>query len=317
MLIELIVMLSVPIPCTPTSRSLNGMSPHPSHLPILASLTIYPLLLRLFSGPSPTPTRFSKAIKGTSTIHSTLTTILALYFSHSQQWRPSSPPLVSSRSQSAIAGKGGYPDDSHNPLISARSEFGNAITGFEAGYLLQDTFALLYLARRQGGPRWAKKLDKTLVTHHITIGTALLVLHYYIARGCEAGIVVIVQFLLMNASTPILNIRWYLRNFARDRRKSILAADGAFVVAFFLARMWLVGKILGDYGAFHGWNAWEAYRYGLRVPCKVGTGALLVANTSWWVQLVVNTLGRSKIFTMGGQVRLFSTALVEMDCMRC
>jgi len=272
-----------------------------SHLTIAASATIYPLLLRLFSGPSPTLPRFSKAIKGTSTIHSTLTTLLALYFLHNQQWRASSPPPVSTRLQDAIAGKGGYPDDSHNPLISARSDFGNVITALEAGYLLQDTFALLYLARLHDGRQWRKSLDKTLVTHHVTTGTALLVLHYYISRSREAGIVIIVQLLLMNASTPILNIRWYLRNFARERRKSILAADVAFVGAFFVARVWLVGKILRDYGAFHGWSVWEAYRYGLRVPCRLGTGALLAANASWWVQLVVNTVGRSTRFTLGGQ----------------
>ena len=104
----------------------------------------------------------------------------------------------------------------------------------------------------------------------------------------------------MNSSTPVLNLRWYLRNFARQKRKAVLLADVAFVVAFFMARVWLVWKILADYGAFHGWGAWEAYRYGLRVPCKLGTGALFGANVGWWTVLVTNVMGRTR-FTLGGQ----------------
>jgi len=51
------------------------------------------------------------------------------------------------------------------------------------------------------------------------------------------------------------DVRWCLRTFAKQRRKSILAADAAFVVASFPARVWLVGKVLGGYGSFRGWNA--------------------------------------------------------------
>lgn len=277
----------------------------PSQLSLLTSLTAYPLLLRLFSGSNPTPQHLSKSIKATSTIHSLLITLLALHFLSEPQWRSHAtpPPPPSPSSKQHLAGQGGYPDDTLNPTISGRSEYGNAITAIEAGYLVQDTFALLYLARLQGNNsngRWWRNLDKTLITHHITIGTALLILQYYIARSREAGIYIIVQFLLMNSSTPILNLRWYLRNFAKRKRNAILFADAAFVVAFFVARVWLVWKILADYGAFHGWSAWEAYGYGLRVPCKLGTGALLGANVGWWTVLVMNVVGRTR-FTLGGQ----------------
>ena len=272
-----------------------------SQLSLLISLTAYPLLLRLFSGPNPTPQRLTKSIKGTSTVHSLLITLLALHLLSQPQWRfpTPSPPLSTSAKQN-LAGHGGYPDDTLNPTISGRSEYGNAITAIEAGYLVQDTFAVLYLARLQGKNGVQRDLDKTLVTHHITIGTALLILQYYIACNREAGIYIIVQFLLMNSSTPVLNIRWYSRNFARQKRKAVLLADGAFVVAFFMARVCLVWKILADYGAFHGWSAWEAYRYGLRVPCKLGTGALFGANVGWWTVLVTNVIGRTR-FTLGGQ----------------
>lgn len=287
---------------TSSPPSPNAVHPMglPSQLCLPISLSAYSLLLCLFAGPAPTLHRLAKSIKGTSTLHSTLITLLALHVLRQPQWYSSHPPTpLSGVSKANKARRGVYPDDTHNPTIGGRSEYANAITAIEAGYLVQDTFALIYLSRLQGGG--ARKLDKTLITHHITIGTALLILHYYISQGREAGIYIIVQFLLMNASTPILNLRWYLRNFVRHRRKSILAADAAFVVAFFLARVWLGWKILSDYGRWHGWSAWEAYWEGLRVPCKLGTGALMGANAAWWGMLVVNTIRRTREFTLGGQ----------------
>ncbi|KAL9640455.1 MAG: hypothetical protein Q9164_000274 [Protoblastenia rupestris] len=275
--------------------------PIPSQIALLSSATLYPLLLRLLSGSSPSQSRLSKSVRAISTLHSALVTALAIYVLQQPEWRNPTPDAanhLSTTSKVNIAGKGGYPDDTHNPLISARSEFANAITAIEAGYLLQDSITLIIEARLNGG---AKALDKTLLTHHVGIGTALLVLHYFIARGREAGIYIIVMFLLMNSSTPILNLRWYLRNFARHRRRAILFADMAFVVAFFGARVWLVYKILEEYGRFHGMGAWETYWRALRVPCKLGTGALWTANLGWWVVLVGNLVGRSKSFTLGGQ----------------
>ena len=275
----------------------------PSQLALLGSLTAYPLLIRLFAGPSPSGHRFSNAVKGVSTIHSTLLTVLALYALRHKPWRsPSIPKSLSTESKDNIEGRGGYPDDSHNPFITARSEFANSITAIEAGYLIQDVVVLVVEAHLHhvGGGR-GTGLDKTLMTHHIGIGSALLLLHYYIARGRELGIYVIVMFLLMNSSTPILNLRWYLRTFSPQRKAAILIADGALVASFFTARVWLVWKILAVYGGHHGWNALEAYAKGLRTPCKLGTGALWAANLGWWTALVMNTMGRAKQWTLGGQ----------------
>ncbi|KAL9130773.1 MAG: hypothetical protein Q9217_001121 [Psora testacea] len=276
--------------------------PSPSQLALLTSVTLYPLLLRLFSGPSPSPQRLSKSIKAISTLHSILLTTLALHVLKQPGWRipaAGATAHLSPTTKFNVAGKDGYPDDAYNRLISARSEFANAVTAIEAGYLLQDSIALILEARAHGGAKQA--LDKTLLTHHVGIGTALLVLHYYIARGREAGIYVIIMFLLMNSSTPVLNLRWYLRTFARHRRRLIILADTAFVVAFFVARVWLVWKILREYGRFHGMGAWEAYWRALRIPCKLGTGALWAANLGWWVVMVGNLVGRSRNFTLGGQ----------------
>ena len=156
----------------------------------------------------------------------------------------------------------GLPDDSTNPTIQGRSELANAVTAIECGYLIQDTLALLLSAKLHNKAGLKGTLDKTLLAHHIGIGAALVVLQYYIARGRERGIYIIVQFLLMNASTPVLNLRWYLRNFSPERKKLRWSVEGAFVAAFYAARVWLVGKILGDYGRWHGWSAWETYWLG-------------------------------------------------------
>lgn len=270
----------------------------PSQITLASSTAAYTILFRILCGSSPSPTRFCKSVKAISTLHSALLTVLAIYALRQQEWRSLDPPSnLSSSSNTKIAGNGGYPDDSRNPLITARSEFANSITAAETGYLIFDTIALIMEGRRQGGGR---ALDKTLLTHHIGIGSALLSLHYYIAQGREAGIYVIVWLLLMNSSTPILNLRWYLRNYARGRKKAILAVDLAFVFGFFMARIWLIWKVLDMYGQYHGWTAWTAYAVGLRVPCKLGTGAIWSANLAWWIMLVSKTLGRNKSMSLTG-----------------
>lgn len=256
--------------------------PSLSQWTLLASVTSYPALLRILSGSAPSPAQLSKSIKHISTLHSSLVTALAIYVLKDASWRQEHSP---------------------DPLIAARSEFANAITAIEAGYLLQDSVALIREARLGGAAagRTSQNLDKTLLTHHVGIGTALLVLHYYIARGKERGIYIIVMFLLMNSSTPLLNLRWYLRNFARDRRKAVYVADVAFVAAFFVARVWLVWRILREYGRYHDWGAWDTFWNGLRIPCQMGTGALFVANLGWWVVMCQNLASRSQRFTFGGQ----------------
>lgn len=167
--------------------------------------------------------------------------------------------------------------------------------------MIQDSLALILSARLYNKAGIRGTLDKTLLTHHVGIGAALLILHLYIHQGREKGIYIIVQFLLMNASTLILNLRWYIRTFKADWKTARVLADASFVPAFFAAHVWLVQKILGDYGAWHGWSAWEAFLYGLRMPCQLGTGALWLANVGWWSILVWNIVSRSTKMTMGGQ----------------
>lgn len=274
--------------------------PFPTHLPLTTSLLTYPILLRLLTGPNPTPLTYTTALKAISTLHSLLITTLSLIYLHNfNQTYPSKPP-PQVPSQPPL--QKSYPNDTNNPTITARSPFANAIAGLEAGYLLQDTLALLLKAHIQHtyahthhhqhphtpkpNPKpkssYTQTLDIPLLTHHLTLAPLLLLLHHRITHHRESGIHVIIQFLLMNASTPLYNLRWYLRTFAPAHKRAILATDISFAIAFFVARIGLVGVVLRDYGAWHGMGAWETYWRGLRVPCQVGTGALVGVNLGWW-----------------------------------
>ena len=278
--------------------------------PILASFTVYGLIHRYAAGPSPSPARLSAVTKATSTLHSTGTTILAVYFLRQCRVRWADMDAVGALDSrlnfGTMAGgsQGGrYPDDSANPVLQTRSTLGNAITAIECGYLLQDTISLLreaYLRHRLAQPDSQRNIrsvlkyaDNTLLFHHISIALALLVLHSYIHQDRDRGIYIIVQFLLMNSSTPILNLRWWLRTYHLERKMLCLSSDIAFIMAFYMARVWLVGWIIRGYGKPHGYNsAWKVYLEGMRLPCQLGTGALWLANMSWWALLVISVVKR-------------------------
>lgn len=277
---------------------------------VLASFTVYGLIHHYAAGPKPSPARLGAVTKATSTLHSTLTTVLAVYFLRRcrTQWAETSSvgaadPSVKYGATAGGLHPGAYPDDSKNPLLQTRSTLGNAITAVECGYLLQDTISLLREARlrhRLVQPTSKPTLrsvcqyaDNTLLFHHISIALALLVLHYYIHRDRDRGIYIIVQFLLMNSSTPILNLRWWLRTYHPGYKILRLGSDIAFIAAFYLARVWLVGWIIRGYGKSHGYDsAWRVYLEGMRLPCQLGTGALWIANTTWWALLVMSVVKR-------------------------
>ncbi|KAL8941105.1 MAG: hypothetical protein Q9216_002437 [Gyalolechia sp. 2 TL-2023] len=218
---------------------------------LIASFSAYRAFHHYADGPNPPLARLTAVIKATSTFHSTITTILAIYFLRRcrKQWaevgtretvgNPKEPAVVSWNGWS-------YPDDSTNPLLQSRSPLGNAITAIECGYLLQDTISLLREARLrlrlvQPGRRSTLRsllehADKTLLFHHVGIALALLVLHYYIHQDRERGIYIIVQFLLMNGSTPFLNLRWWLRTYHPSSTTLCFLSDLVFIAAFYMAR---------------------------------------------------------------------------------
>ncbi|KAL8906371.1 MAG: hypothetical protein Q9207_002083 [Kuettlingeria erythrocarpa] len=294
----------------------------PSDLALFASFAFYRLVHRFAERPNPSLARLSAVIRATSTLHSSVTTILAAYYLYRcrKEWAAVGSPGTDGPTMNSIASSGDaayvwqeaagtaglgarYPDDSKNPLLQSRSTLGNAITAIECGYLLQDTISLLREAGARrclahpGSQSTLRSLlqyaDKTLLFHHVGIAFALLVLHLYIHQDRERGIYIIVQFLLMNSSTPILNLRWWLRTYRPTSRLLCLIADSAFVAAFYLARIWLVGWIIRGYGKSHGYeSAWKIYVEGMRLPCQLGTGALWVANTAWWALLVMSVVKR-------------------------
>ncbi|KAL8848483.1 MAG: hypothetical protein Q9221_006485 [Calogaya cf. arnoldii] len=277
---------------------------------ILASFTVYGLIHRHAAGPNPSAAWYGAVTKATSTLHSTVTTILAIYFLHRcrVQWsemgsRGTEDSMAKPRTTAARVHSGRYPDDSTNPILQTRSSLGNAITALECGYLLQDTISLLreaYLRHGLVHPSFKPTLrsilklaDRTLLFHHISIATALLVLHRYIHQDRDRGIYIVVQFLLMNSSTPILNLRWWLRTYQPQYKMLCLGSDIAFVAAFYMARIWLVGWIIRGYGRAHGYDsAWKVYLEAMRLPCQLGTGALWMANTAWWALLVASVVKR-------------------------
>ncbi|KAL8739097.1 MAG: hypothetical protein Q9181_000208 [Wetmoreana brouardii] len=284
---------------------------------LLTSYSAYSLIHRYATGPNPSLHRLRAVVKATSTLHSSIITLLAIYFLRRcrASWADTGFPSArgSSRKPSTSSEEldhAGttcdgqiYPDDSSNPLIQTRSSLGNLITAIECGYLLQDIISLLQAARlrrRLAHPHSKPNLrsflhyiDKPLLIHHINIALALLAFQYYISQNRERGIYIIVQFLLMNSSTPVLNLRWWLRRYHPDFKMICLGSDIAFIAAFYMARVWLVGWIIKGYGKSHGYNsAWECYVESLRLPCKVGTGALWVANTAWWALLIDSIIKR-------------------------
>ncbi|KAL8764542.1 MAG: hypothetical protein Q9209_007973 [Squamulea sp. 1 TL-2023] len=290
----------------------------PSNLTgLFTSCSAYTLIHRYATGPNPSLHRLTTVLKATSTLHSSITTLLAISFLRRCQasWAETDFPSArgSSRKPStssdeidhagATSNRRIYPDDSCNPPIQTRSSLGNIITAIECGYLLQDTVNLLRAAQlRRGLARSRPKpnlrsflhyVDKPLLIHHIGIALALLRLQYYISQNRERGIYIIVQFLLMNSSTPVLNLRWWLRTYHPDWKLICLGSDIAFIAVFYITRVWLIGWIIKEYGKSHGYNsAWETYVGALRLPCKVGTGALWAGNTTWWALLVVSVIKR-------------------------
>ena len=259
-----------------------------------AALIFYPFLLSVSTGPRPTLSSYTLALKGISTFHSTLITLLALHFVYQQQWGLASLVYDSISPTSPRHEQG----NDANPTITLRSPYANAITAWETGYLLQDTFALCLKWHLFHGPG-KHILDPAIMAHHILLCTALLVLQYYILYGRERGIYIIMQFFLMNASTPLLNVRWWLRSghadgFIKDlglKRRMRWGVDMALTCVFFAARIWLVWWILKDYGRWDDKGVMDVW-WDLRGWCKLGTGALLVGNAIWWLRLLRGLIRR-------------------------
>ena len=174
------------------------------------------------------------------------------------------------------------------PIISYRSEFASSITALETGYLLQDFLILIWALRlhRQARGKGSKPLKglniRHLAWHHSFLVCGLSILQWYIARGKEKGLVIIIMMLLMNASSPIGTFRWYLANFRPGYKRAIIIASVSYVAMYGLCRVYLIHYILKIFGAQRGQSAAQAFAR-LRIPCKLGTGAMSVVHSTWLI----------------------------------
>lgn len=221
-------------------------------------------------------------IKAISAGHSVLATALTVYALRGH-WQI----------QASEKGKAPSPDnaldDAENPLISGTSKIANFVTAWEAGYLIYDTIALAIEARGQDyGASLSRILRRTIkrspvmVVHHVLIIAALLYLETYIATRREKGQKIIMAFFLMNASNPLLHLRWYRH---KVTGRSDVRIDSALATVFAATRFGSIWWVMREYGLYHNIGAWEAFRR-QRIPCQAGTGLLTTMNALWWLALV-------------------------------
>ena len=171
---------------------------------LLTSIITYPLVFFLVTPCNATASRFTKSRQAISVLHCTLVTLLSAYELHAQSkdWDAISiyRIKISALKHDAIQTSSG----ANCPLITTHSTLGNSITAFEMGYLVQDAVILILAARlraRARGGGLVKEINwGVLGWHHAGLSSALAVLQWYIARGREKGIIVILMLMLMNAS---------------------------------------------------------------------------------------------------------------------
>ena len=249
------------------------------------------------------PLRVRELIKSISTIHATVTTGAALCALSSTEWpiqnnhKENNERDLSRKSKTAL-------DDSENPLIWGLSPFGNAITSFETGYLTYDTAALLYAAHAAAPSQGLKAaLQRMLITspifvaHHLALLTALGSLQIYISKGSERGVQVIVAFLLMNASNPLLHLRWLVRKRYGYKGRAL---DFIFAGVFAASRFGVIYWVLRKYARFHKLSVYDAFQR-QRAVCRYGTGTLVTVNAIWLLgicnQFARNPSSRERVTT--------------------
>ena len=246
---------------------------------VAVSACFYGLVFRATRhGTSPPDAASLRAI---SAGHAALTTLLAVYVLRQPQWETETD--ASSSLSKRVLSNVSPLDDSFNPIIRGRSTFGNAITAFETGYLLYDSCAMISTyGRRQGriSLTLAWHTAPLMMGHHVVLVSALLYLQVYIARGKERGIWVILAFLAMNATNPLLHARWWARKVGKDPK----LLDFLFTIVFAVVRFGIPVEVMRNYGAYHHIGPFQAFKR-LRTPCKVGTSVLVGLNGVWWMFL--------------------------------
>ena len=182
---------------------------------LLTSLGLYPLAFYLISPPHASYRRLAQSREAISALHCTSMTILSLIcLRRSPAARLLVKPQLHERDVVAEHALSQTKPDTSLPIITTRSTFANCLTAIETAYLLQDSFILLWLWRVRGsrgrsslaaGPP-LKGFDlRVWAWHHAGLFSAFAVLQWYIARGKEKGVLIIVMLMLMNASYVFLD----------------------------------------------------------------------------------------------------------------
>lgn len=229
------------------------------------------------------------------------------------------------------------PKDSDLILITHTSSFANALTTLELAYLIVDSCILLrsghssikrprsaqiepahvrsngalhkhspahssdVQAKQGPGDKIRQPLNYVhLYVHHTVLVSLLIWLQYALLSdpGRRVGILIIVSFLLMNASSPLGTVRWFLLNFriseassnerclSEPSRKDITSAlrltTCAYLVVFAICRLGVFYMIMKTWGDMQGISPFKAWRQ-LRWQCKLGFSTMVVVNTLWWI----------------------------------
>lgn len=275
---------------------------------LLSSIIAYPVLFYLVTPRSATPSRFIKSREAISVLHCTFVTLASAYVLQSRHRDWDSNRLGGSLGKRNPA-EPNISYGANSPLITTRSTLGNSITAFEMGYLVQDAVILILAARlrAQGLGRGRESLVKeinwrVLGWHHAGISTALGLLQWYIARGKEKGIMIILMLMFMNASlvdlfilsfvwdyvltvsyrTPVGTLHWYLVNFQCAWRKLIMIANAVYLIMYGIFRVGVVYWILHVFGSQTGHSAIGAF-WRLRTTCWLGTSTIGIANLIWFI----------------------------------
>ena len=266
----------------------------PSQWTLVSSAVIYPLAFYISTPVNATPARFAQSREAISFFHCSWVTALSVWcLRRNSAGALLSPDVESPSTELPLP----LPkSDADLPIISFRSEFASSITALETGYLLQDSLILFWAFRlhRQARDKGFKPLKglniRHLAWHHGFLVCGLSVLQWYIARGKEKGILIIIMMLLMNASSPIGTIRWYLVNFRPGYKGTIMTASVSYLAIYGLCRVYLIYYILKMFGAQRGHSTVQAFAK-LRIPCKLGTGAMSIVNSTWLI------MGISRLIT--------------------
>lgn len=165
---------------------------------LATALVLYPTTLHLLSKFSQGPASLKTFRDGVSSVHCSIITISSLSALIEKGFITLPLATCSPRDRSTCTSLGkdiNYMTKSTHPMLLAKSTFANSITALETGYLVQDTFLLLYQYWK------GRKINmRVLILHHITLGTTLSWLQTRIWMKKEKGVYIVVMFMLMNAS---------------------------------------------------------------------------------------------------------------------